>query len=105
MLLGDPVVCLSYFKAKPEHKDALIRELLKLIEPTRREPGCLVYELLIDEEDPNFLIMSEKFVNQEALDVHQKNSYIVQFVEGPMLQWCEKVTWNVGREIKKVIIK
>lgn len=100
MILGECVVCLSYFQVKPQYKKALIDELFKLIEPTRGEPGCLLYELLIDNEDPNFLIMSEKFVSEEALAFHEKQSYVAAFVEGPMVEMCEKVSWNVAREIK-----
>ncbi len=99
MIRGDCVICLSYFQAKPEYQKALISELLKLIEPTRKEPGCLLYELLIDNEDPNFLIMSEKFVDEEALASHEKQPYVIAFVEGPMAEMCEKVSWNVAREI------
>lgn len=100
-VFGLAILCLSYFQAKPQHRDELIRELLKLVEPTRAESGCIYYELFLDNADPNFIIMSEKFVNQKALDDHEKEPYIVRFVEGPMVKYCEKVTWNVAREIKK----
>jgi quinol monooxygenase YgiN len=93
------VVCLSYFQAKPEFRDELVEELLKLVEPTRDEPGCILYELLADDQDPNYLIMLEKFTSDKALDLHEKQPYIVRFVKGPMLKYCEKVTWNVARGI------
>ncbi len=93
--------CISYFHVKPEHRDELIRELLKLIKPTRAEPGCIYYELFLDNTDPNFLILSSKFVNQRALDDHEKQPYIVHFLEGPMVKYCEKVTWSEALEILK----
>jgi quinol monooxygenase YgiN len=99
---GCAILCLSYFRAKPQYRDELIQELLKLVELTRAEGGCIYYELFVDNEDPNFLIMSEKFTNQKALDEHEKESYIIRFVEGPMVKYFEKVTWNVAREIKKL---
>jgi quinol monooxygenase YgiN len=102
MILAESVVCLSYFLAKPQYKKALIAELFKLIAPTRSEKGCLAYELLIDNEDPHFLIMSEKFVDEEALAFHERQPYVVAFVEGPMAEMCQKVTWNVAREIQRV---
>lgn len=92
--------CLSYFQAKPQHRDELIRELLKLVEPTRQEPGCIEYELFLDNKDPNFIILSSKFVNQKALDDHEEKPYVVHFLEGPMAKYCEKVTWNEALEIK-----
>ncbi len=99
MIIGEEIVCLSYFQAKPQFREALIKELLQLVKPTLNEPGCLIYELLIDESDPNFLIMSEKFANKEALEFHEKQDYIVQFVAGPMAYMCERVTWNIARKL------
>ncbi|MBS3905009.1 MAG: antibiotic biosynthesis monooxygenase [Simkania sp.] len=96
------ILCLSYFQAKPQYRDVLILELLKLVESTRAERGCIYYELFLDNEDPNFLIVAEKFVNQQALDDHEKKPYIVSFVEGPMDEYCKKVTWHVARELKKL---
>lgn len=103
--LSESVVCVSYFQAKKEHQKELIAALLKLIEPTRAEPGCLQYELIIDKEDSNFLIMLEKFVSLEALAKHEEQPYIQEFVEKFMSQYCEKVTWNVGKEILRESLK
>lgn len=100
-VLGVNILCLSYFQAKPEYLSLLIEELLKLVELTRAEPGCIHYELFLDNEDPNFLIISEKFIDQKALDEHEQKDYIMRFVEGPMNHYCKKVTWNVAREIKR----
>jgi len=100
-VFGLDIFCISCFHAKPQYRDELIRELLKLIEPTRAEPGCIYYELYLDNEDPNFIILSSKFMNLKALDDHEKELYIVRFLEGPMVKYCEKVTWNEAREIKK----
>ncbi|QLH43294.1 MAG: antibiotic biosynthesis monooxygenase [Coxiellaceae bacterium] len=61
------VYCLSYFYSKPDHREKLINSLLALIAPTRAEKGCLQYDLLIDKDDPNLLIMLEKFSNLKAL--------------------------------------
>lgn len=100
-ILSNATWCLSYFEAKEQYRKALIEALLKLIEPTRAEAGCLQYELVIDNENPNFLIMVEKFISQTALDEHEKQPYIKYFVENEMDKYCHKVTWNVGKEIKK----
>jgi quinol monooxygenase YgiN len=97
--LSKYVVCLSYFRAKPQYRDELIQALLNLIEPTRAEPGCLQYDLLLDKENPNFLIMAEKFDSQKALDDHEQQPYIKHFVEHFMSQYCEEVTWNTCNEL------
>lgn len=99
--LSDEVVCLSYFYAKPECRDQLITELLKIIPSTRAEPGCLQYELVLDKENPNFLFLVEKYVNQQSFDEHERQPYIKNFLENFMNKYCEKISWNEGREIQK----
>lgn len=100
LVLSGYVTCLSYFRVKSEYREKLIKALFDLIEPTRAEPGCLQYDFLLDGEDPNFLIMAEKFVNQAALDEHEQQPYIKNFVENFMSQYCVEVTWNTCKEIK-----
>ena len=100
-ILSCAILCLSYFQAKPEYRDELIQELLDLVELTQKEQGCIHYELFVDNEDVNYLIISEKFINKKALDDHEKEPYIVRFVDGPMLKYCEKVSWNVAQEISR----
>jgi len=98
---GEEIYCLSYFYAKPPHRGELIATLLKLVEPTRAEAGCLQYDLLLDNENPNFLILVEKFIDRKALADHQELPHIKHFIDKQMDQFCEKVIWNVAREIKK----
>lgn len=98
---GAEVYCLSYFHARQEHREDLINALSKLIEPTRAEKGCLQYELLLDNKNPDFMIMLEKFTTLEALNNHEQKPYIKYFVENQMQQYCEKVSWNVAREVIK----
>lgn len=95
----EAVYCLSYFHAKKEYRQELINSLTELIPHTRAEKGCLQYELLIDFENLNFIIMLEKFINQKALNEHEKQPYINHFVEKEMLLYCEKVTWNVAKKL------
>jgi quinol monooxygenase YgiN len=47
-----PLRVVARIKAKSDKIDK-VRELLSaLVEPTRREPGCIVYELLQNRNDP-----------------------------------------------------
>jgi len=94
-----PIYCLSYFTAKPSRTDELIAALIQLINPTRSEDGCLLYELAIDKSNQCFLIMIEKFINAEALAIHEEQPYIKNFVENVMDKLCEKVAWHEANVI------
>ena len=60
-------------------------ELLKLIEPTRIEEGCIEYRLHQDNDDPKVFIFFEMWENLACLEQHMTtphfNSYIAA-VEG-----------------------
>lgn len=57
-------------RAKTEHV-AQVREILSLlVEPTRRESGCLSYELLQDSSDPADFVFVEKWASAAAEQAH-----------------------------------
>lgn len=97
--LGNTAYCVEYFYAKSGCRNQLVVELLKLIKPTKAETGCLQYDLLQDNRDPNLVILLVKFSNQETMKAHENNSFIQEFAQGVMKQYCEKFTWNDAREI------
>lgn len=64
------LVCVAQFVAKPGKRDALVAALATLIPATRREPGCIRYELNVSLEDENKVAFVEKFVDKAAFDEH-----------------------------------
>ncbi len=63
-------------KSKPG-KEAELKELLQgLIIPTRSEPGCISYELLMNKEDPKEFTFVEEWKDDNALNGHFETSHI-----------------------------
>ncbi|QSR43592.1 antibiotic biosynthesis monooxygenase [Aeromonas dhakensis] len=75
----DKLVSIAVLKARTGMREQLRRELLKLIAPTRREPGNLDYVLFELQEEPGTFYMREAFVNQAALDSHCQTDYFQAF--------------------------
>ncbi len=96
---SDTAYCVEYFHAKPGFSDQLLEGLLTLVEPSRAEPGCLQYDLLQDNKDPNLIILLVKFSNSETMKAHENNSFIQEFAENVMKQYCEKFIWNDAKEV------
>jgi quinol monooxygenase YgiN len=71
-----PIILNVHFQAAPGHEEKLGAELYSLVAPTRAEPGCLVYELHFDPEDPAKFMFYEKFASQEALDYHLNTPHL-----------------------------
>jgi quinol monooxygenase YgiN len=50
---------------------------LGLIEPTRKESGCISYELYEDTTNPGKFTFIEEWESQEHLDIHLKTPHLV----------------------------
>nr|WP_043557798.1 putative quinol monooxygenase [Aeromonas bestiarum] len=75
----EKLVSIAVLKARAGMRDPLRRELLKLIAPTRREPGNLDYVLFELRDEPGTFYMREAFVSQAALDAHCATDYFQAF--------------------------
>ena len=68
----DGVILTAMVKAKPGQEDAVKEALLALVEPTRKEPGCLCYNLHQSKSDPTQFMFYEQWASKDALDAHGK---------------------------------
>lgn len=66
----DTLRVIAKVKARPGKVNELQSVLSSLVEPTRKEPGCLSYELLQNKEDPTDFTFIEEWQNNAALESH-----------------------------------
>jgi len=57
-------------KARTDKVDELRSVLSSLVEPTRKESGCLSYNLLQNNEDPTDFTLVEEWESNKALESH-----------------------------------
>lgn len=62
--------------AKPDKIEAFKTILLSIVEPTRKEAGCVRYELLQNKADPADFTFVEEWSSSEALDAHMKQPHL-----------------------------
>jgi quinol monooxygenase YgiN len=65
--------------AKPGKEDELRQALTGLIEPTRREAGCVQYDLHVDKDDPRHYFFYENWTSKEKLDAHLASPHLKAF--------------------------
>ncbi len=65
--------------AKPGREDDLKRELLALIEPTRKEDGCVQYDLHQGESDSCRFVFFENWKSKEHLERHLDSPHLRAF--------------------------
>ncbi len=65
--------------AREEKRELVKSELIKLIEPTRAEAGCINYDLHQDTENPNLFLFYENWESRELWQAHMNNSHIERY--------------------------
>ena len=66
-------------KAKPGKEEALRHALLALVEPTRKEAGCVQYDLHVHTTDPGRFVFYENWESEEHLARHSASEHLKQF--------------------------
>ncbi|MDO6445421.1 putative quinol monooxygenase [Colwellia sp. 1_MG-2023] len=56
-------------------------ELLKLIEITRAEEGCINYDLHQDNENPAHFVFYENWENRELWQKHMANNHLSEYMK------------------------
>lgn len=70
------VTVVAAFQAKPGKEAELEKALISLIAPTRKEAGCINYDLHVSPEDAGKFLFHENWTTKAALDAHLKNTHI-----------------------------
>lgn len=74
--------------AKKESIENVRRELFKLVEPTRKEEGCIEYNLHQDNEDPAVFVFYETWRDLACLESHMNTDHFKSYVSavGSMIE-------------------
>ncbi|MBI5397090.1 MAG: antibiotic biosynthesis monooxygenase [Verrucomicrobia bacterium] len=94
-----PLTVVATIKAKSGKEAELRKVLQSLLAPTRKEAGCLNYDLHASLDDPRLFIFHENWTSKAHLDVHLKSPHIQAFIgkapellaEPVQIMLCEKV--------------
>lgn len=65
-----------------EGKVAFVKsELLKLIDTTRAEKGCINYDLHQDNENENLFLFHENWESRELWQTHMNNTHLADYMK------------------------
>ena len=68
-------------EAKKDKIELVRSELLKLVEPTRKEQGCMQYDLHQDNDNPGIFIYYENWESRELWQAHMNNDHLKAYME------------------------
>ncbi|MFK0332382.1 putative quinol monooxygenase [Rhizobium sp. NPDC090275] len=72
---------IAAFRAKPGSEDKLREATLAIVEPTRREEGCIQFVVHEDTDAPGTFFIRESWRDQAALTAHFEQPYLKALVE------------------------
>jgi quinol monooxygenase YgiN len=89
----------AIMKAQPGKDAALKEELQRLVAPTRKELGCINYDLHQDIEDPAKFVFHENWTGKAHLEAHLNSPHLQAFrskandllAEPPQMILAEKI--------------
>jgi quinol monooxygenase YgiN len=75
------VTVVANFQARPGKEAELRAALIGLVEPTRKEAGCLNYDLHVSLENPGRFLFHENWTSQALLDAHLQSPHVQAVVQ------------------------
>ncbi len=72
----DTVHVVAHIIARQGEESRVRDELLKLVEPSRAEPGCRKYELFVNKENPSDFVFMEQYENDNAFQAHMDSKHV-----------------------------
>lgn len=71
----------AFLRVKPEAIEVARPHIAKLVEATRKEPGCVKYDWYQDAKEPGTFVVLETYANAEAFEAHVKNPHFLEIIE------------------------
>jgi quinol monooxygenase YgiN len=66
----------AHLTAKPDKIEETRAALTALIKPTRAEDGCIVYDLMQNNDEPTDFTFVEEWTSDASLDAHLESEHI-----------------------------
>ena len=82
--------CLAVrFTVKEGELDAVLAALGPLVENSRAEPGCLMYQAHRDPENPNAFFLYEQYEDEAAYQAHAESEHFKTYAAGEIFPRTE----------------
>ncbi len=93
------VTVTAHMIAKEGYEGVLKQELTALIEPTRAEAGCIIYELFQNPENARIFMFYENWESKDDLDEHLQKPYVQDFFKKSMELLAEPLAVQLWESI------
>lgn len=68
----------AHMETSPDKAEQLVKICLGLIEPSRKDTGCIGYDFFQDNQNPGKVTFIEEWESLESLNAHLKTQHLVK---------------------------
>lgn len=79
--MSDPVLVIARAQVRPDFRAAFIAAAHDCIAATRREHGCLAYDLHESVSQPGHFVFVESWEQREHVDLHMRQPHLLAFLK------------------------
>jgi quinol monooxygenase YgiN len=80
--MAQPLIVVAEMKAKAGMEEELRGMMLGMIEPTRKEDGCVLYDLHESDTEPGRFLFYEIWATRPAWEAHMQKPHLLAFLGG-----------------------
>ncbi|MCB8945202.1 MAG: antibiotic biosynthesis monooxygenase [Ardenticatenaceae bacterium] len=85
------IVLLAKYYVKPGNAETVIEKLREMGELVKaNEPGCTMYQISRAQDNPDFLLLYEQYIDQAAVDAHRATPHFQTYILDTIIPMLEK---------------
>ncbi len=83
-------------RIKPENVEKFMAECMANAREARKEPGCRMFEVLVDPNDATRVLLCEIYDDEKAFEAHQATPHFKRYLAEavPLLASRERHIWK-----------
>ena len=94
------VTIVARYRAQPGAGDSVAVLLAKHMAATRTERGCAQFDACRLRENPDEFVLYEKYIDEEAFEVHRNTAHFATFVVAQILPLLTERIWGRYDELR-----
>jgi len=90
------VAVVAQYRVQQGEHAAVYAALSRMVAPTRAEAGCLAYDVYVDPDDHNFIVLIEEYKDSEAFQSHLDSAHFESILRAEVLpRLAERVRFDL----------
>jgi quinol monooxygenase YgiN len=89
------IVLAVVWQAKPGHESEVADLFRKLTEASRKEPGCLMYQVHRHKDAPARFFIYEQYKDEAALEAHKQTPHFLEYARKQLAPIADRLDGNL----------